>query len=558
MSVHFRNSPWVKSSIKLAHQQLLRAGLVPLRLIQGKINSMKNARFVAANEGVDVHAAKTSRWRLPRKRTCSLMLGGLLTIFSSLSYLSYTVYENNLIKSHREKVASAKLNIVEALEALDSYLDLVAVRIGNHADDDNKIIEILKTDYLNLIDGSYPTILSLNYYPISNDKRYSRLGSAKNTQSSREFLSHSDPKQQILSIEKKVQGLGTFRAQISLKQILSNNFIITSAPIITAETGFSIDVFGREITFLLDRAQPAVSHFILKNASNIVLLVLAAIGFSLFGASFIYYLLRRHNKVVRLQKIEISRKFEVEQKRCEELQTTISKLNRNFECHERSKEKREELLKLTIHRFSQMASSGLEINGSVSKMISEKFADNKAASQIVDIAQDANLILKRISDGLPIRDDQQYVHIKDVIEGILQSFEYKLSSKGISVNLEDNYKKFFLTDSALLMIVLYSLIRNLIRRYLRQIIIEIIPSSQGGVEISFTDNGHATVSDQEAASKKNILSLCETEMLELTNILGWKISYDLDDGKNKTTLWMPDLSAQQKNVVSITEYRKNA
>lgn len=117
-------------------------------------------------------------------------------------------------------------------------------------------------------------------------------------------------------------------------------------------------------------------------------------------------------------------------------------------------------------------------------------------------------------------------------------------------------QKLIQTDAGLLQLVLYNVVKNALESYLSQLIIQIDSAPESGYLISFIDNGH--LADPMASeTKKNILSLSRQEMLELTQVLGWKITWGELDGKNRTILWLPDTSRAKGKIFNMAEFRKH-
>ncbi len=564
--MHFRNSSWVKGSINSARQQLLRIGYLPLKLIQDKINSVKNVSYVAKNEsfGVPYHPATHDEtsvirrgWRLPRKRTCSLILVGFFTLFSTICCLSFTVYHENALRSNNDKIDLARAKVSQALESLDRYLELIAKRIAGYPGNDQKIAEILNTDFLNLFEGSFPSILALGYYPLSSGKIYSRLGLAKKSGDSNDSLIAGDPKEHIYVIEKQVDGLGKFKVHISLKDLLSYNFTPVDPKTDMAEpNGFSVNINGKNVSFQLDRPQPSFFHFLKRYANNIILLVIAAIGFTFFGGSVVYYFIRRHNKVLRLQKDCLIKGEQELQQLCAEKQGLLEKKDFSLEGRQKDASKREELLLLIITRLQDLAGEGLSINSVASNLLNQDFVDPKTVCEIARMVDGANMFLNLISTGFPIKKKESQVNLKRIILDVLCAYEDKIELKDVTVLVEDTLQISIQTDPGLLQLVLYSVVKSALENYLSQLTIQISLAPESGFLISFIDNGH--IADPIILeTKKNILSLSRQELLELTQALGWKITWGELDGKNITTLWLPDISRAKGKVFTLAEYRKH-
>jgi hypothetical protein len=565
--MHVRNNMWFKGTINTVRKELLRAGHLPLKLIQNKINSVKNVLYVAKTKSFglinypaaqDEISVKQRGWRLPRKRTCSLTFVGFISLFSTIFYFSFSVYQENTFRSNNEKIALARANVTQALESLNQYLELMAVRIASYPDNDKKIAEILNTDYMYLLENKFPSILALTYHPLSNDKLYSRLGIVKKSEITKDFLSTVDPIEHAYVIEKQIEGLGKFKVHISLKQLLSYNFIPADTKTDLHEpNGFSVKINGNNASFQLNRSQPSFFHFLKRNANNIILLVIAAIVFIFFGGCTVYYLIRRHNKAIRLQKDLLIKNQQHLQGLCDEKQELLNKKELSLLSHKMDAKKREELLLLTITRLQSLASDGLSINSLASKLIAQDFTEPKTVLEIARMVDEANLFLKQISSGIPIKKNEAPVDLKESIQSILEAFEEGIAAKGVIVNVDDQLQASIQTDPGMLQIILYGVLKNTLEHYLSKLDIQVILAPESGVLITFSDDGHVPGPYKASERKKNILSLSRQEMLEITQSLGWKINWGELDGGNKTTLWLPNISQDKGKVLTLAEFRKH-
>lgn len=566
VGMHFRNSSWVKGSIKTTSRQLLKVGYLPLKLIHNKINSVKSASYEAKSRyfgvlsyaGVPDETSVNRRgWRIPRKRTCGIALIGFLSLLSIFSYFTFMIYKEKTIRFNRDKILLAKKSVNQALKSLDQYIELIAKRIENYPGNDLKITEILNMDFLNLFEDSFPAVLALSYHPISDDKFYSRLGNVKNSRISTDFLSATNPKEHIFRIEKQIEGLGAFTVHISLKHLLSYNFIKTdNLPEIADSQGFSVKIGGKSEYFKLDRPQPSFFHFLKKYASNLFLLVIAAIGFTFFGGISVYYIIRRHNKALRLQKEELINGQLVLQQLCAEKQELIKMKDLSLEGRQKDANKREELLLLIITRLQDLACEGLSISSVASNLLNEEYVEPKTVCEIARMVDRANLFLDQISTGVPIKKKETQINLKMIMLNILSAYEDRIASNDVTVLVEDNLQELIQIDPGLLQLVLYNVVRNALESYLSHLEIQINSAPESGFLISFIDNGH--VADPIVSeTKKNILSLSRQEMLELTQVLGWKITWGELDGKNRTILWLPDASRAKGNIFNMAEFRKH-
>lgn len=564
--MYFRNSAWVKGSIRLARKQLLRVGNLPLKLIHDKINSVKNASYVAISRysgelnyvgATDGDSVNRRGWRLPRKRTCSIALVGFFSLLSALGYLSFTVYKENTIRSSSNRILSAERSVNQAMKSLDQYLDLMATRIASYPENDQKIAEILNMDFLNIFDGAFPAILALSYHPTAANKLYSRLGIAMETKNNTDFLSANDSKEHVFRIEKKIEGLGAFKVHISLKHLLSYNFIKTdSLPDVAEPQGFSVNIGGKNEHFRLDRSQPSFFHFLKRYANNLILLVIAAIGFTFFGGISVYYLIRRHNKILRSQKEDLINGKQELLLLCDEKQTLLEKKDLSLEGLQKDASKREELLLLIITRLQDLACEGLSINSIASRLLNQDSVGPKTTLEIKKMVDEANIFLNQISTGVPIQKKEGQVDLNRVILNVLGAYEDKIATNGVAIFVEDTLQKLIQTDPGLLQIVLYSVVRKVLKSYLSRLEIQIGLAPESGFLISFIDNGH--MADPLASeTKKNILSQSRQEMVELTQALGWKITWGEIEGKNKTTLWLPDTSRAKGKVFNFAGRRKH-
>jgi hypothetical protein len=567
VGMHVRNNMWYISTINKVLQELQRAGHLPLKLIQNKINSVKNVSYVAKNKffdlinypaAIDETSVNRRGWRLPRKRTRSLMFVGFFSLFTTISFFSFTVYQENTFRSNNDMIALARANVTQALESLDQYLELMADRIASYPDNDQKIAEILNTDYLNLFENKFPYILALTYHPLSNDKLYSRLGIVKQSRNTKDFLSSADPMEHIYVIEKQIEGLGEFKVDISLKHLLSSNFIPTDPKTdLNEPNGFSVKINGKNTSFHLNRSQPSFFHFLKRHANNIILLIIAAITFTFFGGCAVYYFIRRHNKVLRLQKLHLTKSQQDLQDSCDEKQDMLHKKELNLLSHKKDAKKREELLLLTISRLQFLACEGLSINSLASKLIAQDFTEPKTVLEIARMVEEANLFLKQISSGIPIKKNEAPVDLKETIQSMLGSFEEGIAAKGVIVNVNDQLQASIQTDLGMLQIILYGVLKNTLECYLGKLDIQISPAPESGVLISFSDDGHVPGPYKVTEKKNNILSLTRQEMLEITQSLGWKINWGELDGRNKTTLWLPNISQAMGKVLTLAEFRKH-
>lgn len=564
--MHFRKSSWAKGSIKSTSQQLLMVGYLPLKLIQDKIISVKNASYVAKSRyfgalsyaGIqDETSINRKGWRIPRKRTSSVALIGFFSLLSTLSYFSFTNYKEKTIRFNSDKILLAEESVNQALKSLDQYLELIAKRIANYPGNDQKITEILNMDFLNVFEGSFPAILALSYRPIAEDKFYSRLGIVKESRVSTDFLSTNNPKEHVFLIEKQIEGLGAFTAHISLKHLISNYFIKTDTLPETADpNGFSVNIGGKSEYFKLDRPQPSFFHFLKRYANNLLLLVIAAIGFTFLGGISVYYFIRRHNKILRLQKEELINNQLMLQQLCDEKQELIEKKDLSLEGRKKDASKREELLRLIIARLQDLACEGLSTNAVASNLLNQEYVEPKTVSEIAKMVDRANIFLDQISTGVPIQKKESQVDLKRIMLNILSAYEDKIASNGVTFLVEDKLQKLIQTDAGLLQLVLYNVVKNALESYLSQLIIQIDSAPESGYLISFIDNGH--LADPMASeTKKNILSLSRQEMLELTQVLGWKITWGELDGKNRTILWLPDTSRAKGKIFNMAEFRKH-
>jgi hypothetical protein len=564
--MHFRKSSWVKGSIKSTSQQLFRVGYLTLKLINDKINSVKNASYVAKSRylgalsyaGIQDETSVNRRgWRLPRKRTSSVALIGFFSLLSTLSYFSFTIYKEKTVRFNSDKVLSAENSVNQALKSLDQYLELIAKRIAGYPGNDQKITEILNMDFFNLFEGSFPAILALSYNPIADDKFYSRLGIVKESRISTDFLSANNPKEHVFLIEKQIEGLGAFTVHISLKHLLSNYFIKTDALPETADPqGFSVNIGGKSEYFKLDRPHPSFFNFLKRYANNLLLLVIAAIGFTFFGGISVYYIIRKHNKVLRFQKEElINGQLDLHQL-CAEKQELIEKKDLSLEGRKKDASIREELLRLIITRLQDLACEGLSTNSVASNLLNQEYVEPKTVCEIARMVDRANIFLDQISTGVPIKKKEIHVDLKKTMLNILSAYEDKIAFNNVTFLVEDKLQKLIQTDPGLLQLVLYSVVKNALESYLSHLIIQIDSAPESGYIISFIDNGH--VADPIASeAKKNILSLSRQEMLELTQVLGWKITWGELDGKNRTILWLPDTSLSKGKVFNMAEFRKH-
>ncbi len=564
--MYFRKSTWVNGSISLAREQFLRAGHLPVKLIRSKINSLKTVSYIAKsryfgelnNSGViDRDSVNSRGWRIPRKRTRSVALFSFFFLLSTLSFFSFTIYKENTLRLNSDKILTAENSVNQALKSLDQYLELIARRLANYPGNDQKITEILNMDFLNLFEGSFPNILALSYHPIDEDKFYTRLGILKESRVSTDFLSANNPKKHVFLIEKKIEGFGAFTVHISLKHLLSIYFIKADTLSETTDTnGFSVNIGGKSEHFKLDRPQPSFFHFLKKYSNNLFLLVIAAIGFTFLGGIWVYYFIRRHNKILRLQKEDLINDRLMLQQLCDEKQELIEKKDLSLEGRKKDASKREELLRLIIARLQDLACEGLSTNAVASNLLNQEYVEPKTVSEIAKMVDRANIFLDQISTGVPIQKKESQVDLKRIMLNTLSAYEDKIASNGVTFLVEDKLQKLIQTDPGLLQLVLYSVVKNALDSYLSHLIVQIDPAPESGFLISFIDNGH--LGDPMASeTKKNILSLSRQEMLELTQLLGWKITWGELDRKNRTILWLPDTSRAKGKIFNMAEFRKH-
>lgn len=565
--MHFRKNWWVFGSNTTVRQQLLKIGYLPRKLIQDIIYTVRNTSYVSRNKPIgypNLQAAygatsvNRRRWRLPRKRAYSLFLSGFILLISTTCCFSFKIYQENILRANNDKIIVAKTSVNTALASLDAFLDLLAKRIKKHPDDDQKIVEILGADYTNLFEGSFPSIVALGYIPLSKDTMYSRLGVVKQSKNAKDFLNVENPQEHIHVIEKQLDSLGRLKAHISLKHLLSSNFMLADPKTMIAESNsFSAIINGKIVTFQLNSPQPSLFHFLKKYSRNIILLIIAAIGFTVLGGGCVYYLIRRHNKALRMQKDHLIKDKRDLQGLCAEKQELLCMKDMSLASQQKNSKKREELLLITINRLQTLASEGLSINSLALKLIAQDFCDPKTVLEIARMVNEANLTFKQISSGLPIMKDEATVDLKKVLQNTLGAFEEKIVTKGIAVNIQDSLQDSVQLDLVMLQIILYGAIKSILEHYLSQLDIHISPAAESGILISFTDDGHVPGPCKISAAQKNILSLSRQEMLEITQFLGWKINWGEIDGKNTMTLWLPNMTQVKGKVLSLAEFRKH-
>jgi hypothetical protein len=504
-------------------------------------------------------AGRRKKLQISQKRASIYLLVGLFSIFSAASYYSYQTYKNNSTKSYSEIIAINKEKVSNALEALDKALTLIEKRIQKQSDSPQAISEILNTDFKTIIDGPFPTVLSINLR--QPNKTYSRLGLEGLTDSLLGTISGSATieNEHVFVVEREIVNLGVLIAKISIEGLLSDRFVRKDEILeVPSAEGFTVKLNGVQHTYCLDRVRPTFWGFLEDYSDFFRLLVIASLGFTFFGASSVSYFVRKHNKMLRAQKEDAIQKYKAAYRSCSEQELNLAKQKSITKYERAGFQKREELLKLTIKSLQQMAYEGLKTNPTVINFLVQEAVENNAVAEILKMAFQANQKLKDIASGFPYTNEDSNVNLKEALDDVLAAFTQKTNTQDIGIKIEDQYKRSVTTDLVALSIVLYNLLGGIFSKFVSRLKIEIEGNDEFGVSIRFEDNRHVSEATIEETSGKDILSLSEQQLSDLARVMGWKISFEIEEDLSKTILWLPNEALRQGNVVSFQGYKKHA
>lgn len=563
MGTHFQNRPWVISAFNLIRRRLSQIGLSEAYAYAYEEVDKKLAtdgQIVDSRSRADTSArimVSRKKFSIRRKRIFSYLLVGFTAILSTTAYYSYDTYQTRMINSHTEVIETSKAKLDQALASFGQALSLLGTRLEKQTGNDKQITEILNTDFRTFIEGSFPTVLSLEYR--LDNKIYSRLGPESFKNNLEDSFAGNDSREHIIVVEQKIGNSGVLKARLSLESLISGYFKRKEQlSEVAASEGFTLKIGGAGYTYYLDRPQPSLSGFLIDHADFVLLLILSSLVFMALGASSVYIFIRKHNKTMRAQKEEAFQKYRAAYRACSEHEMNIVKLNTSVLNERISFQYREDLFKSVISGFQQMAAEGHKTNSIVTNFLLQESVENHAVGEILKMTMQANQKLKYIASGYLDESNEKLVNLKGALESSLEAFQQKITCKNIDVAIEDRYNKSVSIDSGALHIVIYNILQCILGKFLSHLKIELDGSNELGVSIVFKDDRHVSVTAQETDVGRDILSLSKQQLSELTMIMGWKVSFEMEGERTKTTLWLPVNAMVQGNVVSFKEYRKHA
>ncbi|MEN8236902.1 MAG: hypothetical protein ABFQ95_05105 [Pseudomonadota bacterium] len=502
------------------------------------------------------YCAATKNLKLRRMHIIILLSAFLATLLLSSSFYSYRVYRSKTLSSHRIQTTRVSKKVNQALTAFDQFLKLLAYRIGNNKNDTHKITMILNTDFQKFYFGPLPTLMNLEYHPVSNQKtNQSRLEVIKRLKIPKEALMKDESKWQMFTIQKSVRYnnsiLGTLKAQITLANLIPSDFKQSTVADVGKRQYFSVTIAGAPILYVLDVAYPSFLQFLKKHQSYLLVLVCGILLSTLVGGPLFSCLTTRRNKRLLLRNKALTRKTQGLSQQADRLDESNLQKEQKLLQLEVIREKREQLLFEMIKNYQTIGSDGKMFCDILLETTSMVPDYNGLLAKIKQLAEKEKRIFHKLAEGHFIKKESSAVDIDELLEEVLSIFANATTDQQITVTIDNQVSTPIVTDTFLLKIVLHNLMSLILERYLleKQLYIEV--RQENGLFFSFTDNGKATV--REYPKTRNILNPNKASVTALIQAAGWNVTFtrsqDSQNGKNNIKLWLPDHGELSKGKV---------
>lgn len=478
------------------------------------------------------------------------------SLFFIITYYSYSLYYEQNLSSRREKIERVQTNVRQAMGAFTDFLDLQASRIEKSDLDGDEIIKILNTNPVSFIDSPLPTIVSLTVKINATGKVYSRLGEIVSSEASPNLKISTD--EIFVNLDREINDVGLIKSKLSLKDLVPQDFreVLSSSPLQGAD-GFIVDANDSKLFVQLYEPYPTFRSFLYHYGSYVFLLALAMIASLYIGIMFASLSIRRRNKSLRLTNESLERKCQAQIERNLELVEENTQFKSRLVSYKKWAAMRELLLTNAITNYRTVSSNCYNTYNIVAHLLQNGFSDHHPAiMDIVNIAKGAHQELLKLSHGHPLTNVQHPVFLRQVVEDLIDGFSQNCQEIGVNISMSGQLQAVLDIDEGSLRVVIYNIMRHILRKYVTQISIS-IEKTETGFQIQFIDNGLET-ERMTCSESKNILSLSREEMIEIAQNMGWRITYVSDDGRCMTILWLPEVQVASANVVSLNDYRQHA
>jgi len=461
-------------------------------------------------------------------------------VYLFISY--YQISQVELQKKHAHFLEKSK-SINKAFQTFYEYMNLLEYRLLNSASRPENVSNILNWRPDSLLDNDFPVIISMKFSLASDPNvTYSRLGivsnavpSKINPQETTTYLGNGEFKIYRILRSKEGEIFGWVGVVFSIKHILYKEFAEDEIKIVSTQNLQSGDTRVRSnipvipFTLVFSPKIPSFWGFFNDNRAEIGLVLL--FGLIVFLAGLSKGRILGGNQTTRLRKRtkELALKLRANEDERQNIAQQLITLQKAAQLKDSSDIQMKNLSVNIQQRYQGMVKHAQAINHLTSKLIAEVGGNNKALNEIRSIAQENTVVLRNLTNGYLMKDEEEHIDLLESIENIKAIFLPEIHEKNVSVEVTNMSKIKPQIDRVIFEIIVYNILRLIMGRLIQNNTIKINITGKDPIKITFQDDGYDVGETIEKITQaqeiEQIWTMNKKTLMGYAQYLGWEIAF---------------------------------